>query len=1032
MRLVSRCLVLTVSLLVCAPALFAQQSGSVSGKVTASDGSALPGVTVEARSNVLPQPRTTFTAAGGDYRLPALQPGSYTITYSLAGMQTATRRVNVLLSQDTQVNAVLGVGGVSENITVTAEASLVNRESTELQTGISQEEIQALPVLQNYGDLQKLIPGVMYTQDQFRGPSAGASGQDNVYMFDGVNITMPLFGILNSQPNTHDIAQVNIVKGGAKAVDFNRAGGFLIDTVSKSGTNEYKGEVGYQARPSSFVADQVGTSNLNYQQDRTWVTANFGGPVLRDRLYIYGSYFRPEYEKSNQANLYGELPSYDRKTDEYFGKVTYTPLQSLLLNGSYRDSKTHESAGDFTSFQAPTTGSGTETKQQIGTLDASWVATPNSFATFKFTDYQNPGNGPRAETVSSATFSTQVGAQLDINNLATLGRFIVPTATFSSPTANAFVQSYIDKYGYVCPPDAASRNLSCTPGQRVGGGTVGYGQFSNNQDDFYRRGAQVGYNYTLVARATHDLHVGYQRYVDEEDRAIASNGWGLITIPAGIGTGRGSGTCPAAVCGTNTPAFFVAQFNQQGVGLPPIHSEFHSQNFELNDSIRLANWSFNVGLLLSNDTLYGQGLKEADNVAGFVSSPGTKYKMQEFGFSDMVQPRLGATWSYNGRDTLWTSYSRYFPAANSDARAASWDRNLQSERFAYFDANGKLLGTEANASSSGKWWQDGVEPPRIDEYMVGTGRQLTTGWSARLYGRYRRGSHYMEDVPNDSRLAADAPDGIPHELYVPNLGSVTTPGTIRNAIGSGSTYVIANLDGAFTKYFEATAESDWRANHMSVNGSYTWSHYYGNFDQDNTSFSSANDASIFIGSSNIGDGPGRQLWNNKYGDLRGDRRHLLKLRGVYELPWKGSVGAFGVYQSGQPYQLESSLPYRSIGASASDTNRYAEPAGRRHSPSSYNLDLNYTQNVPLLRAFNLQLALDVFNVTDNQVGYDYETRVGTLLTTRTDVETIDFPDSITPQIRAANGIAPNARIQKPYARNFYPPRRYQLAVRLQF
>jgi hypothetical protein len=1022
----SRILLLLSLCLIAAPFAFAQQTGSISGRVSSTDGAALPGATIEARSNVLPQPRVTVSNEAGEYRLPALIPGTYTLTFTLAGLETVTRRAEVLLGQDITADATLGMAGLSETMTVTASNTLVNRESTELQTGLTQDEIQALPVLQNYGDLQRLIPGVMTTQDLVRGPSAGASGQDNVYMFDGVNITMPLFGVLNSQPNTHDIAQVNVVRGGAKAIDFNRAGGFTIDTVSKSGTNEFHGEVGYQVRPSSFVADSVGAANLNYEQDRSWASANVGGPVFPDRLYFYGSYFRPQFEKSSQANLYGDLPPYERTTDEYFGKLTYTPLQSLLLNGSYRHSKTHESAGDFTSFQAPTTGSGSDTEQQIGTVDASWVINTNSYATFKFNDYQNPGNGPRAETVSAATFSTTVGAQLDITRLDELGRFIVPTAGFASPAANAFVQTYIDKYGYVCPPDAAERNLACTPGQRVGGGTVGYGQYSNNQDDFYRRSAQLAYNYTLGTRITHDLHVGYQRYVDEEDRVIESNGWGVLTVPAGIGTGRGSGTCPANVCGTATPAFFVAQFNQQGAGLPPIHSEFHSQNFELNDTIRLNNWSFNLGVLLSNDTLYGQGLAKADNVAGFTSSPGTKYEMHEFGFGDMIQPRLGATWAYNGTDTVWTSYSRYFPAANSDARAASWDRNLQRENFAYFDANGKLIGVEANASSSGKWFQPGIKPPHIDEYMIGTGRQFSPAWSTRLYGRYRRGTDYMEDTPNDARLAVDSPAGVPHELYVSNLTQ------IRAAIGSGSTYVIANLDGAFTEYLEATAESEWRGGNMTMNGSYTWSHYYGNFDQDNTSFNTANDTSVFIGSSNIGDGPGRQLWNFKSGDLRGDRRHLLKLRGVYLFPWRGSVGAFATYQSGQPYQLESSLPYRSIGASASDTNRYAEPAGTRRTPGQYNIDLNYTQNLPLMSAFNVQVAFDIFNVTDNQVGYDYETRVGTLLTTKTDVETIDFPSSITPAMLAANGISPNARIQAPFAKNFTPPRRYQVAVRFQF
>ena len=289
----------------------AQQTGAIRGKVTATDGSVLPGVTVEARSNVLPQPRVTTTDSNGEYHLPALQPGNYTLTFNLAGMQTVTRKAEVLLANEIEADAKLGVAGVAESITVTAEATLVDKESTALQSGLTSDQIRELPITQNYSDLQKLIPGVMVNPDTFRGPSAGASGQDNVYQFDGVNITMPLFGILNvntSDPNTHDIAQVTVVRGGAKAVDFHRAGGFVIDTVSKSGTNKVAGELGYELLNKNFIADQSGTQVLTYQQNRSWGTANIGGPIISDRLYFYGSYYRPDFKRDNQANVYGNLP----------------------------------------------------------------------------------------------------------------------------------------------------------------------------------------------------------------------------------------------------------------------------------------------------------------------------------------------------------------------------------------------------------------------------------------------------------------------------------------------------------------------------------------------------------------------------------------------------------------------------------------------------------------------------------------------------------------------------------------------------
>jgi hypothetical protein len=1003
--------------------LFAQQTGALHGTVKAVDGSALPGVTVEAKSNVLPQPRTTITDGSGEYRLPQLVPGTYTLDFSLAGMQSATRKVEVQLGQDIAVDTQLGVAGVSESITVTAEASLVDKQSTELQSSLSSREIASLPLTQDYRDLQKLIPGVLYTQEKTRGPAAGASGQDNVYMFDGVNVTMPLFGVLNVEPNTRDVAQVTVTKGGATAIDFNRAAGFLIDSVSKSGTNKFFGEVSYQLLHPDFVADQKGTQNLTFNEEKTWITANVGGPVLPDRLFFYGSYYHPESSRDNQANLYGALPGFASERDEYFGKLTFTPLSSLLINASYRDSQRTDSSGDvFGAIRAGTTGSGTENELQIGTFETSWIINPSSYATFKYTDYRNPGFGT-ADFLADTNVAFAPGTQLDLANLGTSGRLVVPTAIVGNATQTAFVQPYIDKYGYI------------QNGVRTGGGTVGFGQFARDDDSFFRKGGQIGYNYSLGSKITHDLHVGYQRYTDSEDRFQSSNGWGLISIPAGVGA---AGTCPASACGTATPAFFLAQVSQQGArDVPTIHSEFKSQNIELNDAIRLNNWSFNIGVLLSEDILYGQGLAAADNFAGFVTSPGTKYKMHTFGFDEMIQPRLGVTYAYNGSDTVYASYGRYSPAANSDARAASWDRNLVAQLNVYFNQTGALIGIQPNASSSGKFFQEGLKHPWIDEITIGTGQQITNSWSTRVYGRYREGSDFLEDTNNNARTAFNAPGGIPHEDYLPSLcnGAIATcgPNTIRGAIGSGSTYVIANLDGAFTKYYEATMESSWRGTNLYVNGSYTWSHYYGNFDQDNSSFSNANDAAIFIGSSNIGDGAGRQLWDFKYGDLRGDRRNVFKISGGYDLPWKGTIGAFAVYQSGQPYQLESVLPFRPLTGSTSDTNRYAEPAGRRRSPAHHQMDLKYTQNIAMFHGATFQLIADIFNVYDKQTGYDFETRIGTLgFTTRTDVPTVEIPNTIPASVLAGLNLAPGARINAPYANSFYAPRRYQLMARVQF
>jgi hypothetical protein len=962
------CLIIGFAL-AASPAL-AQQTGAISGRVMDNTGGVLPGVTVEARADVLPSPRVTTTEVTGEFRLPQLPPGTYTVTFTLSGMQTVTRQAQVQLQVDTTVDATLGVQGVNETVTVTASASLIERESATIKSGVSNEQIMALPVGQEYRDLVKLIPAVQYTQDEVRGPSAGGSGQDNVYQFDGVNVTLPLFGTLASEPASHDIAQVTTIKGGARAIDFDRSGGFTIDSVSKSGTSRYAGELSFQLQDASMSAELGSGSRSRFEQDRSWFTGNFGGPILTNKLHFYASYFRPENTRDNRANQYGALPAFERTRNEGFGKLTFTPISNLLINASYRLSKRTDTSDLFLDNAAGTTGSGNESRQNIGTAEGSWIVNARSHVTFRYTHFGLDTEGV-PDNIANVTPNLAVGTRLDIANLDQLGLVTVPVPVANNAAVNGFVQPFIDRYGFL------------RDGVRTGGGTVGFAsQLDDN--DFFRDAGQFGYNIAFGTNVSHELHVGYQRYVDSEELLRSSNGWGLITVPGG------------RTNLTGTPIFFTARIQQQALGQAAvIRSEYTSQSIEFNDTIRWRNWTFNAGVLASNDTLYGQGLREdAGALSGFVSAPGNKYEMYDIPFSKMIQPRVGATWAYNGNDTVYASFARYNPAASSLPRAASWDRNLTGTFVdAHFDANGVLFAAVPVGSSSGKLFVDDLTPRTIDEFLVGTARQLNSRWTARLYGRYREGSHFWEDTNNDARIRFNPPAGIPRELYIENLSAQL------GQIGSGSSYVITELDGAFTKYYEATLESEWRSERAFVRGSYTWSHYYGNFDQDNSSI--GNDANIFIGSSNIADGAGRQLWDNKYGDLRGDRRHMLKLYGYYVLGWNATIGAFAVAQSGQPWEAwnyELFVPL--VGTSTSDTNRYAEPAGSRLSPSHYQLDLNYTQNVRLSDRFTFQLAADLFNVFDKQTGYNFEPSV----------HDSDFGT----------------------ARNFYDPRRLQIAARFQF
>ena len=260
MKLTKKALVLAMGLGASALA----QSASIKGNVTTeSSGLAVGGITVTASSENMPKPRTVVTNADGSYNLPALIPGEYELTFTSADGTTRRMSVEVFLDQSTKVNLVLEPvvnTGNMEVITVTG-SMIVREGNSSLTNSIGADVVEGVPTGTNYRDLMKLIPGVQYSENSVLGPSAGGSGRDNKYGFDGVDVSLPMFGTLASEPSTHDVQSVSVDRGGAKAIGFNRSGGFSIDTISKSGTNEFHGSLEYKIQDKNFVADKDDADN---------------------------------------------------------------------------------------------------------------------------------------------------------------------------------------------------------------------------------------------------------------------------------------------------------------------------------------------------------------------------------------------------------------------------------------------------------------------------------------------------------------------------------------------------------------------------------------------------------------------------------------------------------------------------------------------------------------------------------------------------------------------------------------------------
>ncbi|AFU98714.1 TonB-dependent receptor [Simiduia agarivorans] len=941
----------------------AQLAGGIKGKVSAEAGAQVEGVKVTATSNVMPKARTVTTSGDGSYNLPLLVPGKYLLTFEAADGSVRTVNTEVLLEQTTRVDMVIDsqldaaemeeVYVMGQAINLAGNASVAN--------AIGADVVEGVPVGQDYRDLMKLIPGVQYSENSVLGPSAGGSGVDNSYGFDGVDVSLPLFGNLASEPSTHDVEMVSIKRGGAAAIGFNRAGGFAMNTKSKSGTNEFHGNLEYKIQPKSFVSDIK--NGATYELDQSWFTGAVSGPIVQDKLFFYGSYYRPEVTRENKETAYGPAKDYRSVRDEYFGKLTYAPIDYVLLNLSYRTSDRLGEGLSVGQFERDDVSLGEKADQDILTFDGSWIITPDTTLSFAYNSFALE-TASLPDNLLAVVPST--GASLDLANLDQMGYFTVPTLLDNATTPeelayNAQAQVLINQYGY-----------DGTNG-KTGGGAVG-GYSSINNQNFFRDSFEIALDHELsFGSTTHELHVGFKYSSAKEELSRFSNGWGSVEYIGGLEAGSDAGA---------TPVFYQTLTQQQslvddsGEVVPVINSYIENYNLELNDTITHGNFTYNIGVLISKDELYGQGLREkAGTVSGFELATGNKYKMYTVDWKDMIQPRLGVTWAYNGQDTVFANYATYNPEATSLPRAASWDRNLARELWVEFDENGDYIASRPKRASSGKFFQEGMKPRTIEEFTFGTTKGVTDQLSVRAHVRYREGSHFWEDIWNYARSSegnpynANTDRGVPAHIeargdYVPNLADV------RAEIG-GSSYVIAEMDDGYTKYWEVNLEAEWVGERTYLSASYTRSRYWGNFDADNST--GVNDANNFVGSSYIADDTGKYIWDHKEGTLSGDRPHIFKAYGYYTTDWKANIGAYLVFQSGQPWEKWSGAYYGLPDNSYYyTTNAYAEDAGSRRSPSHWQLDLNYTQNFAVYEGVTLKFRADLFNVFDRQTGYNYD------------------------------------------------------------
>ena len=312
-------------------------SAQISGVVRDSSGGALPGVEVTVTKTDTGAVRTTVTAADGGYVLPNLPVGPYQLKAVLQGFTTYQRDGIVLqVSTNPQINITMAVGVVSETVTVTGNASMIESHSTGIGQVIDNQRVVELPL--NGRQATELIflsglatsapAGDLNTNKNYPTVTISvAGGQANgmTYIMDGGTHNDP-FNNLNLPTPFPDALQEFKVETSALPARYGHHAASAVNIITKSGTNTFKGSAFDFARDYHFNAKNAFDLTRDSLR-RNQFGGTLGGPLVKNKMFFFGGY-QGKIEKTNPTS-----------------NISYIPTPAML-------------AGDFTTFASPACNAG--------------------------------------------------------------------------------------------------------------------------------------------------------------------------------------------------------------------------------------------------------------------------------------------------------------------------------------------------------------------------------------------------------------------------------------------------------------------------------------------------------------------------------------------------------------------------------------------------------------------------------------------------------------------------------------------------
>jgi len=274
---------------------------SISGRVTDPQGAIVPGAVVTARQTETNLIAETTTDQAGRFRFPYLKVGPYQVTVHLQGFADATRALTLTVGSAFDLPVELAVAGVTTDVTVTGQGTVLEAARSQIAGTVSQTEVQNVPMNgRNFLDLALLIPGVSPTNigsTQLFAETSAVPGQgvsvssqrnfSNSFIVDGLSANDDAAGLSGMPYGVDAIDQFQVVTSGGQA-ELGRALGGYINVLTKSGTNVVHGNVYDYVRDDRFNAVNALTGTKLPMSQKQY-GGSIGGPVVRNRTFFFGN-----------------------------------------------------------------------------------------------------------------------------------------------------------------------------------------------------------------------------------------------------------------------------------------------------------------------------------------------------------------------------------------------------------------------------------------------------------------------------------------------------------------------------------------------------------------------------------------------------------------------------------------------------------------------------------------------------------------------------------------------------------------------